>query len=103
MAQFFYYVRGALAILLAVIGLRIVFHLVSAFSSGEPHSSVEIFLLLQTISLPCSFLSAAYLLVFQRYRVVVMSVLILSSIAWLPSVPSRRGTSPREEQTEARP
>ena len=86
MSRFFCYVRGVLAILLAVIGLRIVFHLVSAFSSGEAHSSVETFLLLQTISLPCSFLSAAYLLVFRGYRVVAMSVLIASSLAWLPSV-----------------
>ncbi|MBX7212047.1 MAG: hypothetical protein K1X78_27320 [Verrucomicrobiaceae bacterium] len=86
MTRLFEYARYAAAIFLALIGLRMLLHLVPALVSGEHHSSVETFLLVQTFSLPCSLLAAAYLLVFRRWRMVAITALLLSSLSWLPAV-----------------
>ena len=86
MSRFLNFARYVAAALLVLIGLRMSLKVVSVFFSGEHHSSVEAFLALQFLLLPCSLFAAALLLITRKHRAVAVTVLILSSLTWVPSI-----------------
>lgn len=85
-SRFLDFARYAVAALLVLIGLRTSLKIASVFFSGETHSSGEAFLTLQLLLLPCSLLAAAWLLITHKHRAVALTVLFLSSLAWVPSL-----------------
>ena len=87
MTRFVDYVRWAISIVLAVKGFYELIHIISIFCRDGHHSSTDTIPLMQITAYPCGLIAVAYILVFRRYRVVALTVLILCCLAWwLPSV-----------------
>ena len=85
MSRFIAYGNRAAAVILVLGAIRILFHIGSTFlQSDEPRSSVELVLMAQTIAMPLSLFAAAYLLVFNRHRMIVIALLAILCAAWLP-------------------